>query len=73
MTALKTQVFTNEPCFTASIDKAFRSIINDSYQGIQLKSAELLARYCDLQLKKNQKAMLIESDIDEKLSNLVLV
>ncbi|KAI7901142.1 Cullin [Cokeromyces recurvatus] len=60
------QVFLSEPSFTAAVDKAFRRIINESNHNdnktnlngsncnaFLLNSPEILARYCDMMLKKS--------------------
>ncbi|KAI9280473.1 Cullin [Sporodiniella umbellata] len=44
------QVFEGHSLFTASVDKAFRTIINDSSKA---SGPETLARYCDMMLKKS--------------------
>jgi cullin 1 len=67
-TQLRLEVFAQESQFKASLDKAFRSILNDRSE--EVKSAELLARYGDIFLKKNAKSNLSEQEIDVKLSNM---
>ncbi|KAI8353356.1 Cullin [Blakeslea trispora] len=48
------QVFGSEPLFTAAVDKAFRSIVNESWHvSTPAQGPEALARYCDMMLKKN--------------------
>lgn len=48
------QVFSADPLFTAAVDKAFRTIINDSLgQNLPANGPETLARYCDMMMKKN--------------------
>lgn len=44
------QVFDSDPLFTASVDKAFRTVVNDN---VPANGPETLARYCDMMLKKN--------------------
>ncbi|CAO3682770.1 unnamed protein product [Rhizopus stolonifer] len=44
------QVFESHSLFTAAVDKAFRTIVNDSSKA---SGPETLARYCDMMLKKN--------------------
>jgi hypothetical protein len=44
------QVFDSDPLFTAAVDKAFRTVVNDSTSA---NGPETLARYCDIMLKKN--------------------
>jgi hypothetical protein len=48
------QVFSSDPLFTASVDKAFRTIINDTLgNNLPANGPETLARYCDMMMKKN--------------------
>ncbi|OBZ86289.1 Cullin-2 [Choanephora cucurbitarum] len=48
------QVFGSDPLFTAAVDKAFRSIVNESWNtSLPAQGPEALARYCDMMLKKN--------------------
>lgn len=48
------QVFSSDPLFTAAVDKAFRTIINDSSgNNLPANGPETLARYCDMMMKKN--------------------
>ncbi|CAO3629909.1 unnamed protein product [Mucor fragilis] len=48
------QVFSSDPLFTASVDKAFRTIINDTLSAnVPANGPETLARYCDMMMKKN--------------------
>ncbi|KAI9476498.1 MAG: Cullin [Benjaminiella poitrasii] len=54
------QVFSSDSAFTAAVDKAFRRIVNDDDEqehkannNSSLSGPEILARYCDMMLKKN--------------------
>lgn len=48
------QVFSSDPLFTAAVDKAFRTIINDTAgTNLPANGPETLARYCDMMMKKN--------------------
>ncbi|KAL1931391.1 hypothetical protein VTP01DRAFT_9533 [Rhizomucor pusillus] len=47
------QVFSADPLFTAAVDKAFRTIINDTQTNSSANGPETLARYCDMMLRKN--------------------
>ncbi|KAI8642535.1 Cullin [Parasitella parasitica] len=48
------QVFSSDSLFTASVDKAFRTIINDTLSPTApANGPETLARYCDMMMKKN--------------------
>jgi hypothetical protein len=46
-------VFSSDPLFTASVDKAFRTIVNEAKANVPAIGPETLARYCDMMLKKN--------------------
>lgn len=48
-------VFASDPLFTAAVDKAFRTVINEVAAGSQSSAngPEILARYCDMMMKKN--------------------
>jgi hypothetical protein len=47
------QVFSSDPLFTAAVDKAFRTIINENINNLPANGPETLARYCDMMMKKN--------------------
>ncbi|RCH89773.1 hypothetical protein CU098_009343, partial [Rhizopus stolonifer] len=48
------QVFSSDSLFTAAVDKAFRTIVNENWSvNASSNGAETLARYCDMMLKKN--------------------
>ncbi|KAG1463716.1 hypothetical protein G6F46_001468 [Rhizopus delemar] len=47
---VNSQVFESHSLFTAAVDKAFRTIVNDAANA---NGPETLARYCDMMLKKN--------------------
>ncbi|TPX64061.1 hypothetical protein SpCBS45565_g06144 [Spizellomyces sp. 'palustris'] len=64
------EVFAGNLAFTAAVDKAFRSIVNSAVPSTSSSAAELLARYCDLLLKRTAKG-LIESEVDDKLSRMI--
>ncbi|RUP51076.1 Cullin family-domain-containing protein [Jimgerdemannia flammicorona] len=46
------RVFNNDPAFLAAVDKAFRSIVNDTSTNPNANGPEALARFCDMLLKK---------------------
>ncbi len=46
-------------------------IVNDTKRNPNAKGAELLARYCDVLLKKNTKAGISERDMEDKLGRIV--
>ncbi|KAG0186717.1 Cullin-2 [Apophysomyces sp. BC1034] len=64
------QVFSSDSIFTAAVDKAFRAIVNDGFANISSNGPEILARYCDIMLKKNagkkEITMATASNIDAK-------
>ncbi|KAK9767992.1 hypothetical protein K7432_001722 [Basidiobolus ranarum] len=72
-TGIVTKVFGNDPVFVAAVDKAFRSIVNDSASNPAVYIPEVLARYCDFLLKKNLKSGLNESDIERCLSRVIVL
>ncbi|CAG8456136.1 9200_t:CDS:10 [Ambispora leptoticha] len=63
------KVFSSDPAFIAAVDKAFRRIENDP--SMNTAAPEVLARYCDVLLKKNQKSGISEQDIEDKMNNMV--
>jgi len=65
------KVFSNDSAFVAALDKAFRTVVNDSSINPAALAPEVLARYCDYMLRKNQRAGLTENDVEEKLSQAV--
>jgi len=60
-------IFANDPLFIAAMDKAFRKIVND-----QSKSSELIAKYCDIILRKGSKN-LEEAALCRKLDQIITV
>ncbi|KAJ3190482.1 Cullin-2 [Gaertneriomyces sp. JEL0708] len=61
-------VFANDPLFAASMDKAFRTVVNNP----TANAPELLARYCDMLLKKTAKGI-SERDIEQRFDAMVLL
>ncbi|KAJ3366777.1 hypothetical protein GGF32_003421 [Allomyces javanicus] len=57
-----TQMFRFDPSFVAALDKAFRSIINDT----ATHAPDLLAKYCDQLLRKPSK--LSETETEDQLT-----
>ncbi|KAI8137354.1 Cullin [Fennellomyces sp. T-0311] len=47
------QVFASDPLFTAAVDKAFRTVVNDTQTNPAANGPETLARYCDMMMRKN--------------------
>jgi cullin 1 len=68
--------FRNEAGFVASLDKACRRFINDNSvckaAGSASKSPELLARFCDMLLKKSAKNP-EEAEMDQILNDIMVV
>lgn len=68
--------FKNEFGFSAALDKACASFINDNRltkkSDNRNKSAEFLAAYCHLLLKKSNKNM-EEADLDRTLNQMMIV
>ncbi|OZJ02666.1 hypothetical protein BZG36_04779 [Bifiguratus adelaidae] len=50
--AISNNVFSGDATFVAAVDKAFRAIINDTVTNKYAQGPELLAKYCDLLLKR---------------------
>lgn len=61
------QVFDSDPLFTAAVDKAFRTVVNDSTSA---NGPETLARYCDIMLKKNSGKKDVNSGTTSKRKGL---
>src|SRR6185369_4500417 len=64
------RVFSNDSAFVAAVGKAFRTIVNDTVTNPAAHSPEILARYCDVLLKKNLKSGLSEQDIEDKMNRM---
>ncbi|CAG8496671.1 9525_t:CDS:10, partial [Paraglomus occultum] len=67
------KVFSNDSAFVAALDKAFRTVVNDSSMNPAALAPEVLARYCDYMLRKNQRAGLTENDAEERLSQAIIL
>lgn len=50
--SMNQRVFSSNPLFTAAVDKAFRSVVNDTQTNPSVNGPETLARYCDMMLRK---------------------
>ena len=50
---MNNQVFSSDPLFTAAVDKAFRTVVNDTQTNPSANGPETLARYCDMMMRKN--------------------
>ncbi|KAJ1514960.1 Cullin-2, partial [Coelomomyces lativittatus] len=59
--------FRMDPSFVASLDKAFRSLVNTS----NTKFPELLSKYCDFLLKRSAESS--EQWIDQQLNTVILL
>ncbi|KAI1303393.1 Cullin-2 [Mortierella claussenii] len=67
------KVFTNDAAFVAAVDKAFRTIVNDTATNAAARSPEVMARYTDTMLRKKQKTGLSESEIEDRLTRVVIL
>ncbi|KAJ3085451.1 Cullin-2 [Quaeritorhiza haematococci] len=72
-TDMCTKVFSGDAAFVAAVDKACRSIVNDTQVNSSANAPEVLARYCDMILKKNAKIVLGDSEVEDKLTRVVVV
>ncbi|KAF9918224.1 hypothetical protein FBU30_000313 [Linnemannia zychae] len=72
-TQICAKVFKNDAAFVAAVDKAFRTIVNDTATNTAARSPEVIARYTDTMLRKKQKTGLSESEIEDKLSRVVIL
>ncbi|KAF9087137.1 hypothetical protein BGX23_008323 [Mortierella sp. AD031] len=72
-TQICSKVFKNDAAFVAAVDKAFRTIVNDTATNTAARSPEVIARYTDTMLRKKQKTGLSESEIEDKLSRVVIL
>ncbi|KAF9427117.1 Cullin-2 [Podila epigama] len=68
-----TKVFSNDASFVAAVDKAFRTIVNDTATNSAARSPEVMARYTDTLLRKKQKTGLTEADIEDRLTRVVIL
>ncbi|KAJ3378365.1 hypothetical protein HDU84_007628 [Entophlyctis sp. JEL0112] len=67
------EYFNNDALFGEALDKAFRKVVNESYESAAQNFPELLSRFCDGLLKKNAKVSLTESEVEEKLNQVVIL
>ncbi|KAF9994878.1 Cullin-2, partial [Modicella reniformis] len=67
------KVFTNDAAFVAAVDKAFRTIVNDTSTNSAARSPEVMARYTDTMLRKKQKTGLTEAEIEDRLARVVVL
>ncbi|KAF9977996.1 hypothetical protein BGZ73_004121 [Actinomortierella ambigua] len=72
-TQMCSKVFASDASFVAAVDKAFRTIVNDTSTNTAARAPEVMARYCDVMLKKKQKHGLTESEVDERLARVVIL
>lgn len=52
---ISSKTFLGSGLFVAAVDKAFRSIVNDTTSNPNALAPEVLARYCDVLLRKGAK------------------
>ncbi|KAG0343849.1 hypothetical protein BG004_004956 [Podila humilis] len=67
------KVFANDASFVAAVDKAFRTIVNDTATNSAARSPEVMARYTDTLLRKKQKTGLTEAEIEDRLTRVVIL
>ncbi|KAF9951080.1 Cullin-2 [Mortierella alpina] len=67
------KVFTNDAAFVAAVDKAFRTVVNDTATNTAARSPEVMARYTDTMLRKKQKTGLTEAEIEDRLTRVVIL
>ncbi|KAG0243480.1 hypothetical protein BGW41_002020 [Actinomortierella wolfii] len=72
-TQMCTKVFASDASFVAAVDKAFRTIVNDTSTNTAARAPEVMARYCDVMLKKKQKHGFSEAEVDERLARVVIL
>lgn len=66
------EVFSGDQNFMGALDKACSSVINFRQSKQMCKSPELLARYCDMLLKKSSKGM-SECEIEDRLTHSITI
>ncbi|KXS20409.1 Cullin-domain-containing protein, partial [Gonapodya prolifera JEL478] len=66
-------VFAGNAAYIAAVDKALGTIVNDSSSNPHAQSSEVLARYCDLLLKKSTKIALADAEVETKLGSLITI
>jgi len=67
------KAFSNDGAFIAALDRACRKVVNEnSVNKNSTKSPELLAKYCDVLLKKGNKNV-EENQIEEKLNQIIII
>lgn len=67
------KAFANDPAFIAALDKACRKVVNENtINKNSTKSPELLAKYCDLLLKKGNKNI-EEAELEDKLNQIITI
>ncbi|KAG0028351.1 hypothetical protein BGZ81_004802 [Podila clonocystis] len=67
------KVFANDAAFVAAVDKAFRTVVNDTATNSAARSPEVMARYTDTLLRKKQKTGLTEAEIEDRLARVVIL
>lgn len=71
-TAVVTSTFNRDQQFQEAMHRAFEAVINTKQGKNSPKSPEIIAKYCDILLKKSTKG-LTESEIDDKLTNCITI
>jgi len=67
------KAFSNDPAFIAALDRDCRKVVNENVLNKNAtKSPELLAKYCDVLLKKGNKNV-EETQLEEKLNQIIII
>ncbi|CAI2161539.1 18874_t:CDS:10 [Funneliformis geosporum] len=67
------KVFVNGAAFVAAVDKALRAIVNNATINPIAHSPEVMARYCDVLLKKTHKGGWSELEVEDKLNRMIIL
>ncbi|KAI9019022.1 Cullin [Hyaloraphidium curvatum] len=67
------KAFLGSGLFVAAVDKAFRAIINDTTTNPNALAPEVLARYCDVLLRKGSKDVVGDSDYEPRMLDVIVL
>lgn len=70
---ISSKTFLNSGAFVAAVDKAFRAIINDTTTNPLALAPEVLARYCDVLLRKGAKDATSENDLEQRMQDVLVL
>ncbi|KAI8616210.1 Cullin [Chytriomyces sp. MP71] len=71
--AICAKCFGGNPAFGAALDKAFRQIVNESYENAAQSFPELLSRFTDSLLKKTLKSQWTEAELEDKIAQALVL